>query len=340
MTLLHSPFHARLPQLVAVWCLTSPFTAFAQFNTANWSSVDRHALAVPAPIESDPQKLGRYLGEPFSDQASKLRAVYAWVTDRMQYDTDSYRRGQEKHQTAQQALSARVATCEGFSNLFEDLAKHAGVPVVTVIGYVKDALHQKGEGFAKTNHAWNLVQLNGRWLLIDSTWGAGFDDGDRFVKRFDPFYFLIPPEEVALTHFAKDVGHRVGQNASDVVAFRGLPYAPVTLLSIAKVGQADIARAKTEGFAQTFDMPRGSVRLRKGHLHQHLDRTQTFDWEIESSVYHEFAVIHNDSWTYFTRSGDGLFNAKLTPAGPGKVQLAAKRQHDKEYLIFLEYAVK
>lgn len=338
------PFHlscylglARL--LIAVF-LILPFAALAQFNNASWSNVDRHALAAPAHLESNTHKLGAYLGEPFTDQASKLRAVFRWVTDRMQYDTDSFRRGRQNSQTAQQALSARVATCDGFSNLFEELAKHAGAPVVTVIGYAKDALHQKGEGFAETNHAWNLAEINGRWWLIDSTWGAGFDDGQHFVKQFDPFYFLIPPEQLVLTHFAHEAHRRVGHHSSNVSEFRALPYAPVTLLSLASVGLPDIQRARTEGFVQTFDLPRGSLMLRKGYLHQSLDKTRTHHWEVESNVYQEFAVIHNDNWTYFTRTGDGLFAASLIPQNSGKVQLAAKRSEDKVFTIFLEYGIK
>lgn len=340
MPLYRASFFEWFLRLFVASCLFRSSIALAQFNTANWPSIDHHALAAPAHLESDLKKLGAYLGQPFADQPSKLRAVYRWITDRMQYDTDSFRSGKQKNQTAQQALSSKIATCDGFSNLFEELAKHAGVPVVTVIGFAKDALHQKGEGFTETNHAWNLAQINGRWWLIDSTWGAGFDDGVRFVKRFDPHYFLVPPEDLVLTHFARDTHLRVGHHSADITDFRQLPYAPVTLLSLTKLGLPDIHRAKSEGFAQTYDIPRGSLTLRKGHLHKDLASRQLYAWELESNVFHQFAVIQNGNWTYFTRSPDGIFSASLMPTGPGNVQLGAKRANETEYTIFMEYLIR
>lgn len=53
----------------------------------------------------------------------------------------------------------------------------AGVQCVTVPGYSKGFGYQTGQSFSgEFDHAWNAVYLEGRWHLLDSTWGSGLVD--------------------------------------------------------------------------------------------------------------------------------------------------------------------
>lgn len=53
----------------------------------------------------------------------------------------------------------------------------AGVQCVTVPGYSKGFGYQTGQSFSgEFDHAWNAVYLEGRWHLVDSTWGSGLVD--------------------------------------------------------------------------------------------------------------------------------------------------------------------
>lgn len=53
----------------------------------------------------------------------------------------------------------------------------AGVQCVTVPGYSKGFGYQLGQSFSgEFDHAWNAVFLEGRWHLVDSTWGSGLVD--------------------------------------------------------------------------------------------------------------------------------------------------------------------
>ena len=45
---------------------------------------------------------------------------------------------------------------------------------VTVPGYSKGFGYQTGQSFSgEFDHAWNAVYREGRWHLVDSTWGSG-----------------------------------------------------------------------------------------------------------------------------------------------------------------------
>ncbi len=54
----------------------------------------------------------------------------------------------------------RVAICDGLSKAYLCMATIEGIPCLKISGTVND------EG-----HAWNKAQLNGRWYMIDATWG-------------------------------------------------------------------------------------------------------------------------------------------------------------------------
>lgn len=53
----------------------------------------------------------------------------------------------------------------------------AGVQCMTVPGYSKGFGYQTGQSFSgEFDHVWNAVYLEGRWHLVDSTWGSGLVD--------------------------------------------------------------------------------------------------------------------------------------------------------------------
>lgn len=85
-----------------------------------------------------------------------------------------------------QASTGRACQHYGFlsaaqeSNPFSDpcpTSRVAGVHCVTVPGYSKGFGYQTGQSFSgEFDHAWNAVYLEGRWHLVDSTWGSGLVD--------------------------------------------------------------------------------------------------------------------------------------------------------------------
>ncbi|MDT3427611.1 hypothetical protein J2Z22_003174 [Paenibacillus forsythiae] len=87
----------------------------------------------------------------------KVKAIHDWVVLNLKYDT-TYTK-----YTAYEGLKSGSAVCQGYSLLTYKLLKGAGIPNKIVEG----TAWQGGSGQA---HAWNLVQLNGRWYHLDTTW--------------------------------------------------------------------------------------------------------------------------------------------------------------------------
>lgn len=63
------------------------------------------------------------------------------------------------NQSAYSVLSSGESVCAGYSRAFQDICTKAGIPCYYVTGI------SKGQ-----SHAWNIVNIDGRYLNVDLTW--------------------------------------------------------------------------------------------------------------------------------------------------------------------------
>lgn len=126
----------------------------------------------------------------------KAKAICKWVSKNIKYDRDYYYYHEKDYSDVpfdpEDVLDARLAVCAGYSNLTRALLQAQGIPTLYVLG---DANGAKGWD----DHAWNEAYIDGRWILIDTTWG--------------PEYF-----DMSLSNFVKKhgVGHRVTVEKKDI----------------------------------------------------------------------------------------------------------------------------
>ncbi len=164
--------------------------------------IDEHALGTPGWAEESVESLAAYLMIPARDDEEKARAIYRWITANIDYNVESYM----TCSGSETVLNDKKAVCAGYSQLFESLCDAAGLESVRIDG------HGKGYGYTPfsdtdrtSDHAWNAVKIDCSWRLVDPTWGAGhIDEVEGFVRQFDDYYFLTPPEEFIYTHLPDD----------------------------------------------------------------------------------------------------------------------------------------
>lgn len=118
----------------------------------------------------------------------KCYLIAKWMCDHITYLTrpdsvppgmsysEAYGRGLVGGQTFQEAIDEGTAVCGGYANTFKFLMDGLGIPCEVATGYVLYA-----------NHAWNQVQIDGKWYDVDVT----FMDPSLDDLAYDMCNFLV-----------------------------------------------------------------------------------------------------------------------------------------------------
>ncbi len=178
---------------------------------------DPIVTAMPESEQTSVDAVGRYLAARISDRHRLAKALHDYVVLRLHYDqpTAALQGAELARRPSQQAdavFAARTAVCEGYARLMVALGKAAGLEVAFVTGYIRDAHRHPGadvtsdeavkralEGFL---HAWNAVEIDGQWLLVDTTWDdpVSADGKDTYSTT----YLFTPPRLFAYDHLPEE----------------------------------------------------------------------------------------------------------------------------------------
>lgn len=97
--------------------------------------------------------------EKYADSADRARAVFAWLSEHVRYDTAKDAASVKTNQTVYSVFIEHRSLCIGIAKAFDLIARAYGLDSMTVLGY----LFQD----EKNRHAWNLVNIGGRYLHAD-----------------------------------------------------------------------------------------------------------------------------------------------------------------------------
>lgn len=177
----------------------------ASVTTATDEIIDKYALNSPKWAEQSLPSLAGYLTQPAKREQDKARAIYRWITNKIDYDEQSLLTGSSGDTSPEQVLLNRQTGSEGYARLFQRLGELAGLEVEIISGYSKSYSYSVEQPHL-VNHVWNAVKLEGQWQLVDVTWGTGYWDEEhkQFVHLFQPHYFLTPPAQFIADHFPND----------------------------------------------------------------------------------------------------------------------------------------
>jgi hypothetical protein len=207
---------------------------FLQYSIAQkYSAVDNIVLKYPKNFDTT-EELAKRIDKDFNSDYEKARAIYSWMAFNIKYDFNaflnpprtqsfSYRNEAEKQRKIQElndnmlqkAFKSQKAVCEGFTLLYQHLTALVGIKSEIIRGDSKTRLADIGRKNTTSNHAWNIVLIDGKWRLVDVTWGQGYYDSSkgRMVKDFEPSYFDTEPDYFFAKHFP-DSGSYLGRRLS------------------------------------------------------------------------------------------------------------------------------
>lgn len=168
-------------------------------------------------------QLADELARPFATETEKARAFFVWIADNIAYDYKTSMnpknirityRTEEEHQRKlaqlrkkqlDRTLRLRKGICEDYSQLFKTMCERVGIESKIIIGHARNNPAEIGRAPRASDHAWNAVNLEGSWYLLDATWGAGtVDHKGKFLKDIRTEYFKVLPADLIKSHFPEE----------------------------------------------------------------------------------------------------------------------------------------
>ena len=153
------------------------------------------------------------------------------------YDDANYWNNSVPQQDLASILKTRRAVCEGYANLFLALCDGIGLPCEKIHGYARGVgTSERGyEDPTDSNHAWNMVQIQGSWYLVDCTWDSGHMSGRTSVQDYSTTWLFIQPEQIIYSHYPSQYSHQLLEYPLDAATFASLPNLRPTLFDAARL---------------------------------------------------------------------------------------------------------
>jgi len=131
--------------------------------------------------------------------------VYKWEFQNLKYDCYNFEHDWSKIDFSDDGTySSGVGVCDGFAKLYVAMCKGMGIDAYRVVGYSKGSLFTPGEIPDDSDHAWNAIRIDGRYYVLDVTWGIGSCNGEKYVPNLRDSYFCPKPEAMIRTHLPVD----------------------------------------------------------------------------------------------------------------------------------------
>ena len=184
---------------------------------SEYQNIDEFAKNRNSRFENS-KELAVSLNDSGFNETEKLRALYTWIANNIEYDVNSFESGLRPWPLPNITLKKGKAVCYGYAILFDSVCHYFNIPSFVVLGYTKYGFNPRS-----SDHAWNVVKINNEWKFIDVTWGSGKVEKIEkqgifnkilkrprikstlvFVKKMNNKYFLISADSLLKTHLPSD----------------------------------------------------------------------------------------------------------------------------------------
>ncbi|KAL5013540.1 hypothetical protein ScPMuIL_007810 [Solemya velum] len=143
------------------------------FDRNDFSAIDKRAIQTPRKYHNQPfDKLVPYLTKGLSDDLSKVRIIYRWITAQ-RIDEMKFPRDPPSDRVAYHLW--RIQRHKGnHAQLVALMCRYAGLPCVIVHGRLKGATYDIGmdTDTDSTYGEWNAVLVDKQWRFINAFWGG------------------------------------------------------------------------------------------------------------------------------------------------------------------------
>lgn len=175
-------------------CLILDTSANAFYNTQDSSTVKELTEKRKSIDDRINQIVSTVIKDGMTDQ-QKVNAINDYLCNTLTYDHEALNVVENTNIAKQAAHSAEgledgKVVCSGYAAIFKLIADKVGINCVIATGHVQKQPGQKNNG-----HAWNLVNIDGTWKVVDVTWNDT-DNGSN--SQSDDRYLLVDQNDEVL----------------------------------------------------------------------------------------------------------------------------------------------
>ncbi|MDR2078956.1 MAG: hypothetical protein LBP74_04450 [Treponema sp.] len=183
------------------------------------------------------RQLAAYILANSANKFDRVKKAHDWVALNIQYNAESYWSNTIPGQDYLDVLKTGMAVCAGYANVFKAVCDEMGIKTEIVSGYGRGVSFSVfGDEPVRTNHDWNMVEIEGSWYLLDCTWDSGYMNGRKNVRKYTTNYLFLKPEQMIYTHYPENPEVQLLNEPVSVEEFIRLPaYRPLFFNSIVNI---------------------------------------------------------------------------------------------------------
>lgn len=157
------------------------------------------------------QELADTICYGINNDYDKVQAIHNYVCENLSYDHVSAKNSVNLETISlKYILEEKRTICAGFSNFFSALCCAENIYCLNIRGTCKndDILDLSID--TPTNHEWNAVFIENRWVFIDCTWDCQnhYYESGYIYNDFVSTYFNMSERKMSLDHKIKIVDYR------------------------------------------------------------------------------------------------------------------------------------
>jgi transglutaminase-like putative cysteine protease len=217
--------------------LSKNYTLPVSYETAysyRTDTPDQNMKSIPKNIDSsragNPDEYVRRVVELINSSAKndfeKVKKAHDIVALLVKYDAAHFWAGTVPDQSYRTVLKTGMAVCEGYSNTFKQFCDELNIPCEIVHGFGRGVGTSplSGDTPNDSNHAWNIVTINGENYLVDCTWDSGYMDGRVSKQRYTTDWLFLKPEHFLYMHYPENAKQQLVAEPLSAEQFSALPF--------------------------------------------------------------------------------------------------------------------
>ena len=140
-------------------------------------------------------KVAHLIADSCKTELEKVYTVYTYIAGSYKYDLNRlkliYKREIKRELYLSEVIKKKRGVCGDFSNLFVTLCDSLNIGCFRVSGYSRtfNLFHPVKKSYY--NHAWNVVRVEGKWYVLDVTFGMQHFTNKRMDRERINYDFLF-----------------------------------------------------------------------------------------------------------------------------------------------------